>query len=109
VSDRPLEVRIAVAENRLDNIEEEQLRHRMRLHDLEADRATLRLIVGQLEKLATEVPKVAKQAALEAIDLAMDHRDELGNRRWTLRVQWLALGVTFGGLVATVVLLVTGG
>lgn len=109
MSDRPLEVRMAVAEERLDNVEEEQLRQRLRIHDLESDRATLRLVVKQMEELAANVATVARQAALEAVELAMEHKDELGNRRWALRLQWAAIGVMGGGFVVALLALVTGG
>jgi hypothetical protein len=99
---RPLEVDVAVHEERLDQIEAEQLRHRQRIHDLEGDRATLRYISEQVRELSTSIGTTAKQAALEAIDLAMESKDELGRRRWGLRAQWLAAGASFGGLVAAV-------
>lgn len=101
---RPLEVSVAVHEERLDQIEEEQLRHRQRIHDLESDRATLRLLSRQVSDLVTAVERTAKQAALEAIDMAMQSRDELGRRRWGLRLQWLATGAAVGGFVVAIVL-----
>jgi hypothetical protein len=104
---RPLEVEVAVHAERLDQIEAEQLRHRQRIHDLEGDRATLRFISDQVRDLSASIGTTAKQAALEAIDLAMEARDELGRRRWGLRVQWLAAGASFGGFVVALVVLVT--
>lgn len=99
---RPLEVAVAVHEERLDQIEAEQLRHRQRIHDLEGDRQTLRFISEQVRDLTATVATTAKQAALEAIDLAMEARDELGRRRWGLRAQWLAAGASFGGFLAAI-------
>lgn len=99
MSARPLEVRVAVLEERTDGLEEEQLRHRQRLHDLEGDRATLKLISAQVTELTATVERTAKQAALEAIELAMQAKDDLGRKRWGLRAQWVAVGVAFGGLV----------
>lgn len=96
---QPIEVRIAVAEERLDTIEEEQLRHRQRLHELEGDRATMKLLGERLEQLSRSVERSAKQAAQEAIDLAFDHKDDLGRRRWGLRLQWLMFGVAVGALI----------
>lgn len=103
---RPLEVQVAVHEERIAQLEEEQLRHRQRLHDLEGDRATLKLVAQQLEQLAAAVEKTAKQAALEAIDLAMKGRDELGRRRWLLRMQWIGMGAAVATAVAAVVALI---
>lgn len=105
---RPLEVTVAVHEERLDQIEQEQLRHRQRIHDLEGDRATLRLMGKQVESLVTAVEKTARQAALEAIDLAMKGRDELGRKRWGMRIQWITIGVAFGGFIVAVAELATG-
>jgi hypothetical protein len=104
---RPLEVAVAVHEERLDQIESEQLRHRQRLHDLEGDRATLRFISDQVRELSATIGTTAKQAALEAIDLAMESRDELGRRRWGLRAQWLATGASVGGFVVALTVLLT--
>lgn len=96
---RPLEVTVAVHEERLDQIEQEQLRHRQRIHDLEGDRATLRLMAKQIEQLASGLEKTARQAALEAIEMALQSKDEIGHRRWGLRLQWAAVGIAFGGFV----------
>lgn len=101
---RPLETAIIVAvhEERLERLEAEQQRHRQRIHDLEGDRQTLRYISEQVRELTSSISETAKKAALEAIDLAMESRDELGRRRWGLRAQWLAAGASFGGLVAAI-------
>jgi hypothetical protein len=104
LGDRPVEVIVAVHEERLDQIEAEQMRHRQRLHDLESDRQTLRFISEQVRDLAASVGSTAKQAALDAIDLAMESKDELGRRRWGLRAQWLGVGAAFGALVAMVLI-----
>lgn len=103
MSGRPLEVQVAVHEERLDQLEQEQLRHRQRLHDLEGDRATIRLISRQLDQLAGAVETNAKRAALEAIDLAMKGRDEIGRRRWNLRAQWIGTGAAVGAAAAAFV------
>lgn len=109
MSGRPLEVRIAVAEERIENLEEEQLRQRGRLHNLEADRALLKLAIERLDELARSLESASRKAAQEAIDLALDHRDEIGRRRWGLRLQWCMFGVAFGGLLVSLVVMFTGG
>lgn len=103
--ERLIEVTVAVHEERLDQLEQEQLRHRQRLHGLEADRATIRLVSKQLSQLSASVETSAKRAALEAIDLAMKGRDELGRRRWTLRLQWVAIGATVATAVVEAIAL----
>lgn len=96
-------VRMAVAEEKIDDLEQEAARTRQRLHDLESDRATLKLLMRQVTDMGANVETIARRAALEALNLGMEHRDELGHRRWTLRLQWVAAGVGIGGLVAAIV------
>ena len=103
MTDRPIYVRVAVAEERLDTLEEEQLRQRDRLHALENDRATIRLLAEQITQLSQGIERIAKRAAQDAIDMAMDHRDEIGRRRWGLRIQWVAAGIAGGGFVSAIV------
>lgn len=103
---RPLDARVAVAEERLDTVEEEIQRVRHRLHELESDRAMLRLLADQVKEsaaqaksLGDQVESIAKSAAREAVELAMGHRDDIGRRRWGLRAQWVGVGIAAGGFV----------
>lgn len=100
-----LDVRTAVIESRLLDLDREVSRQRGRLHALESDRATIRLLGDQMKELHESIGTIARRAAVEAIDLAMENRDELGRKRWNLRIQWISVGVAFGGLAVAVLTL----
>jgi hypothetical protein len=100
---RPIPERLAVVEEKVDDLEQEVSKHRVELHEWRTDRIVLQQLIKQFDKFVNSIPEVAKQAALETFDLAMEHRDELGHRRWTLRLQWIGTGIAAGGLLAAAV------
>lgn len=117
-----LTARMAVVEQRVGAIEHELEVQRQRWHAAETDRATLRLIVSQVEslaasikELASSVPAIASEAAENAVRKMLEHRDELEQKRSLSRLQLVAvvtgvlgLGVTAGGLAVTLVAALTG-
>lgn len=64
-----LEPRVAVLESEVSELKNEQLRTRARLHDLESDRATLRLLVQETKEMGRNVEKIAARAAERAVEL----------------------------------------
>jgi len=94
--------RIAVLEALVSDNRAEFERSRRRLHELESDRATLKLVVEQVRKLTTEMPEIVEQAAHRAVELALNARDDVSRERLGVRIQLLAAGSGFGGFVASV-------
>ncbi len=97
---------MAVVEQRTGAIEQEVQRARSRLHDLESDRAVLRLLTSQvadlaasIKEVASTVKDVARESAEKAISLALEHKDDLGRRRAGLRAQWVAVGAALFGAI----------
>src|SRR6185369_15162109 len=97
---RTIGERVAVVEEKVEDLELESLRMRQRLHDVESDRAALRLLVRQVTELTDRVDAIARRAAIEAVNLAMEHRNELGHRRWGLRIQWMGIGIAAAAAIA---------
>jgi hypothetical protein len=65
----PLEVRVALHGERIDGLEEEQLRTRDRLHNLESDRIALRLIAQRVDDMAESNKVTAQQVVSVSNDV----------------------------------------
>lgn len=104
----PLEARVAVVENRVDNIEQETMHTRTRLHDLESDRSTLRLLSRQMGEIVSQTETVAQRAAERAVELARKRNLTAHRAERTQRVQLIGLYVAVGGLLVAVIGLATG-
>ncbi len=111
VPSRFLDSRLAVAEEKIEILEQETLRIREFLNELRTDRATMQLLVRQVAELhqrfgefADKMEEIAKRSALDALRLMSEHRDELGHRRWNLRLGWVGAGAAIGGLLISVLL-----
>jgi hypothetical protein len=99
----PLPERVARLEVRVEDVEQEQLRARRRLHELETDRATIRLLAAQVKDLADSAERLATNAAERALSIGLDrvrkaHRDE-----WRYRLTWVSAGGALVGAIATLV------
>lgn len=101
-----LEPRIAVLESKVDDIEGEQLRSRGRLHDLESDRAVLRLLSRQMGDLVNNMEQVAIRAAEKAITLALQGRDDRHDRETGMRLKLVGTGIALGGFAVAVLTLI---
>ena len=95
--------RVAVAEDRIAELQTETKRMRDRLHVLESDRATLSVLRDQVRELATNTERIAARAAEKALETAFTHRDALNRRRWKLIASYLSMGATLGGFVIALV------
>lgn len=114
---RDLGERVAAAEEQLDVLDREMLRVRSRLHELESDRVTIRLLMDQVKSLGERVSQVAgsieavaQRAAEKTIALAFADQDQIREFRDSRRRQrintWaaaLSVGVAFGGFVSALV------
>lgn len=100
------EVKIALHEQRIGDLEEEQIRTRDRLHTLEQDRIALKLMAQQMEGLAESLrmstatlarldAKVTELVIAQARDEGEDahRRDWLSSRRFVTGVLIASAGV----------------
>lgn len=104
------DARVAVLETRLNDIDVELKSVRRRVHTLETDRATLTLIGDQLQRVTQQVKdlasasdQLAKRAAKEAVDVLMEHRDEIAARRSGVSVGWITAAVVIATFLSNVV------
>jgi chromosome segregation ATPase len=101
--ERDIGARMAVAEQRLDILQDESQRTRERLHSLESDRATIRLLTRQVSDLVENCEKLADRAAATAVDAALEaYEERKKNDRRTgldLRAKWTSIGIAACGLV----------
>jgi hypothetical protein len=99
-----IESRVAVVEESLRTAWREVERARERLHKLEVDRATVRLLARQVSDLSEQTPALARRAAREAVDemLRRKHADTLSN--WRAFAAFLSAGIALGSLIVYVVL-----
>lgn len=116
----PIEARVAVHAERLDQLEEEQLRHRARLHDLEADRATLMLLARRVDDLAVSSKEMGEKIAaigdgVQALLLSRARGEgvETERKRWLdsrrfVIATFVALACGLVGAIATLVWLALG-
>lgn len=100
----PLRETVAVAIDNISDLRREQDRIRERIHELESDRATLRLVVQQVRELTEQMPNLARRAAREAVDeyLRRRHSDTLSN--WRTYAALLSAGAGIGALIVGLVL-----
>lgn len=99
------EARVAVLEEKMRDVRTEVQRCRERLHELESDRATLRLLMHEVKnvsasvkELTDNVPKIAHAAAQAAVEAFYETREETGRKVMALRAQYISVGIAFGGL-----------
>ena len=99
-----LESQVAVHGEQIRTLATELGAARTRLHELESDRATLRLVVQQVRELTEQMPNLARRAAREAVDeyLRRRHSDTLGN--WRTYAALLSAGAAVGALIVGLVL-----
>jgi hypothetical protein len=100
----PLRETVAVNTEQIRSLRGESDRMRERLHELESDRATLRLVVTQVRELSEQMPNLARRAAREAVDeyLRRRHADTLSN--WRTYAALLSAGAAAGALIVGLVL-----
>ena len=98
-----LRERVAVNSGNIADLRREQERTRERLHELESDRATLRLLVGQVKELSEQMPTLARRAAREAVDeyLRRRHADTFANLRTYAVIA--SVGIAFGALIVSLI------
>jgi hypothetical protein len=73
------------------------------LHDLETDRATIKLLADKVSELARSIDDVATRAAVKAITAALEHRSQLRERRLDFRAKLLGAGVGVDGFAVVLV------
>jgi predicted nucleic acid-binding Zn-ribbon protein len=88
--------RTARLEVRVDALDKEFERTRARIHEIESDRATLRIVVQKVADLASSVEKIARQAAREAVEMYDRDRESERSVTWRWWGGWVlgAIGVT---------------
>jgi len=115
---RPIGERVAAAEEQLEVIDRELARVRDRLHELEADRATIRLLLDQMsrmsarvEEVASSVEDVAKRTAEQVVGIFYSDKTQLDEVRKERRrdrvkvaLQALAIGISLGSLLVLIIL-----
>lgn len=113
-----IKVKIGIHDERLDNLEEEQMRTRDRLHVLEQDRIALKLISQRVDDMASAAKTTAAQIVEVSSDvktllLAHAHNDGasderkswLSSRRFVV-TSLLTLGTLVVGLVSALATIV---
>lgn len=91
-----MEKRMAVIEYRVDELTAEQARTRDRLHELESDRSTLRLVVQQMADLVKNMEAVAQRAAERTVATMLEQR-AADQRTWREHlIHWAQLGLAIG-------------
>lgn len=103
MQDLDLRERLAVLETQLVILTSEVERMRVRLHELESDRATLKIVVEQMQRMNDQMEKIVDEAARRAVDLAIEAREDLGRKRVGMKVQLIGIGIGVGGFLITVV------
>lgn len=105
--ERDIGARMAVAEQRLNLLQDESQRTRDRLHSLESDRATIRHLTRQVAELVANCEKLADRAAAQAVDAALDlYEQRKATDRRTgldLRAKWTSIGIAACGLAFGIV------
>jgi hypothetical protein len=90
-----LEKKMAVLEYRVNELTEESDNHRQRLHTLENDRALVRLVVQQMEKLVGNMEAIAERVAEKTVARMLEARS-IAARSWrehTLQFAQLAIAL----------------
>lgn len=95
---------MAVVESRLRTVETEQQRARERLHELETDRATIRLLAKRVDDLADSVNQIAESAAERAVSKMVAARDRTRLTRYGVAAALLSSGAGVGTLIAALAL-----
>lgn len=102
MADRPVEERVALIEQTAHGHDRELSRVRERLHDLESDRATVRLLSQQIRELTDSVEKVAVRAATEAVTRAMRAREQESQTDAGVKLDRLAVVIALLGTAASI-------
>ncbi len=76
---------------------------RERLAVLESDRATLKLVVEQMQRMNDQMEKIVDEAARRAVDLAIEAREDLGRKRLGMKAQMIGIGIGVGGFLITAI------
>lgn len=99
--EKSVDSRVAVAERTLADHDLEIGRMRQRLHKIEGDRQAIRHLTKTYEELARAIPAMARQAATEAVALALQQRDEAKEKGEKRLLQWAAIVIaTVGALLS---------
>src|SRR5438876_11976580 len=90
--------RVAVNSERIRTLAAETERLRTRVHALEGDRATLKLLGSQVRELTEQMPNLARRAAREAVEEfdRIHHAGLLANLR--TYAMMVSAGVALGAL-----------
>jgi hypothetical protein len=94
------ESRITSLEVRVSNVEAQTERTRRRLHDLENDRASVRLLATTVQKLVDGVEEMARKTAEATISAWWEQRRARSRESWRFRLTWLTSGAAGVGAVA---------
>jgi hypothetical protein len=92
--------RITSLEVRVSNVEAQTERTRRRLHELENDRASVRLLAGTVQKLVDGVEEMARRTAEATIAAWWDQRMAKQRESWRVRLTWLTSGAAVVSIVA---------
>lgn len=90
--DDRLDHRFTSFEVRLSNVEAQTERTRRRLHDLENDRASVRLLASTVQKLVDGVEEMARRTAEATISAWWEQRTARQRESWKFRLAWLTSG-----------------
>jgi hypothetical protein len=93
VSLETLEKQMAVIEHRVNELDADRHRIRDRLHNLESDRGTLKLVVEQMGNLVHNMEAVAQRTAEKTVAAMLEQR-AAGSRSWREHfLQWAQFAV----------------
>lgn len=101
---------MAVVEDRVRTLSQEATHTRRRLHDIESDRATIRLLAARIRELANDCEKLADRAAEAAVRKILQERENDDRERSSLRANWVSVTIAGAALLLGVVsILIAGG
>jgi len=88
---------MAVIEYRVGELKDENERTRVRLHKLESDRATLRMVVEQMKTLVENMEEIAERVAQKTVT-AMLEQNAIRARTWRGEMlRFVELGIALIG------------
>jgi DNA repair ATPase RecN len=93
----------ARSDARIEEVYEERQRTRKRLHELESDRAALRMLAQQVG----EIVKNAEEVAIRAAEKALERNRNSARGLSGLRAQWVSALIAVGCLAVAALALVT--
>lgn len=93
--------RLAIVETKVRDLEAESQRTRDRLHLVERSETAMEIHIEALKRISDNIRATAKDAATEAVRVALTQRDAVAVDRSGLRASWAMLAVSIAGIFST--------